>query len=165
LIGTLRKFGDAHNNIRTWVMHSTNWFDLGLDSVANSVDSIVSDIIRVMDVPALGKRFVITDSASLIATGDTPDSYYVLGLVENAVSCVETEAETLIVDPVSGLEQLVYRIQGEYAYNLGLKGFTWDITNGGANPTDNSVATGSNWDKTVTDDKDLAGVVLRCIAA
>jgi hypothetical protein len=165
LIGTLRKFGDAHQNIQAWVMHSTQWFDLGLDAVAESVDSVVSDIVRVFNVPTLGKRVVVTDSASLIKTADTPDSYYVLGLVPNAVSCVETEAETMVMDLVSGLEQIAYRLQGEYAYNLGLKGYTWDIANGGANPSAANLATGSNWDKVAADDKDTSGVILKCIAA
>jgi hypothetical protein len=165
LANTLRKFGDAHQNIAAWVMHSTQWFDLGLDAIATSVDSVVSDIVRVFEVPTLGKRVVVTDSASLIVTADTPDSYYVLGLVENGASCVDTEAETMVMDLVSGLEQISYRLQGEYAYNLGLKGYTWDIANGGANPSAAALATGTNWDQVATDDKDTAGVILKCIAA
>lgn len=41
-----------------------------------------------------------------------------------------------------------------------MKGFAWDVANGGANPTDNALATGSNWDMTATSFKDLAGVSL-----
>jgi hypothetical protein len=70
-----------------------------------------------------------------------------------------------VMDLVSGLEQISYRLQGEYAYNLGLKGYTWDIANGGANPSAAALATGTNWDQVATDDKDTAGVILKCIAA
>ena len=52
------------------------------------------------------------------------------------------------------------RYQGEYAYNMKVKGFTWDVTNGGANPTAAAVATATNWDKTVADDKNIGGVQL-----
>jgi hypothetical protein len=43
-----------------------------------------------------------------------------------------------------------------------VKGYRWDVTNGGANPDDSSLGTGSNWDRAATSDKDLAGVVLKC---
>ncbi|MFN6203939.1 MAG: major capsid protein, partial [Acidobacteriota bacterium] len=68
----------------------------------------------------------------------------------------------ITTEEVTGGEQIVNRIQGEYAFNGGVKGFRCDITNGGANPDDTSLGTGSNWDKAVTSDKDLAGVVLKC---
>jgi thiamine pyrophosphokinase len=49
-------------------------------------------------------------------------------------------------------------LQGEDDYVLGLKGFKWDTTNGGVNPTTANVVTGSNWDVNVASNKDLAGV-------
>ncbi|MGH9339528.1 MAG: major capsid protein, partial [Acidobacteriota bacterium] len=56
---------------------------------------------------------------------------------------------------------LVMRIQGEYAYNLRLRGFAWDVTNGGANPTDSALGTSTNWDKAATADKSLAGIRIK----
>jgi len=165
MIGTMRKFGDASNKIVSWVMHSTSWFDLGLDAVSNSVDSVVSDILRVYDVPMLGRRVLVTDSPSLIATADTPDSYFVLGLTAGGIEVEETQNMVMLQENVLGLEQLAIRIQGEHAYNLSLKGYAWDIGNGAANPTDNAVATGTNWDQIAADDKNTAGVVLKSIAA
>ena len=53
LINTLRKFGDKQSRV-AWVMHSTSWFDLGLDGVDNQIDSVASDIIRVLEVPGMG---------------------------------------------------------------------------------------------------------------
>jgi hypothetical protein len=60
---------------------------------------------------------------------------------------------------------LVVRVQAEYAYSLGIKGFKYDVANGGANPDATAVGTASNWDKVATDKKDLAGVILKCQAA
>ena len=53
----------------------------------------------------------------------------------------ESEEETITSQMVTGLEQLIMRIQGEYTFNVGRKGFKRDITNGGANPTDTALGT------------------------
>lgn len=165
LMRTLQKFGDKQSRIVAWVLHSTNWFDLGVDGVDNQIDSIAADIIRVLNVPGIGRPFIVTDSPSLIATADTPDSYFVLGLTPMGLQLLLTEDQYVTTEEVTGGEQIINRIQGEWAFNVGVKGFKWDITNGGANPDDTALGTGSNWDKTFTADKDLAGVVLKCIAA
>lgn len=165
LLRTLAKFGDKTDRIAAWVMHSTQFFDLGIQSIADDIVNVADGIVRRVDVPGLGRPILVTDSASLIATADTPDSYFVLGLVQGGVDCNESEGVNLLFDNVSGLEQIAVNVQSEYAYNLGLKGFKWDVGNGGANPSASAVATGSNWDKVATSNKDLAGVVLKCQAA
>lgn len=164
LLQTLAKFGDASDKVVAWVMHSQQFFDLGIQSITDNIDSVADGIVRRIDVPGLGRPILVTDSASLIATADTPDSYFVLGLTAGAVDVNESEGINQIVDNVSGLEQIVIRAQAEYAYNLGIKGFKWDVANGGANPTSGTLGTASNWDKVATSDKDLAGVVLKCQA-
>ena len=165
LLRTLGKFGDASDRIVAWVMHSTQFFDLGVQSIADQIETVASGVIRSFNVAGFNRPIIVTDSASLIATADTPDSYFVLGLSRNAIQLIESEAPEFLQDEVSGLEQIVMRYQGEYAYNLGVKGYKWDTTNGGANPSDSAVATGSNWDAAATSDKDKAGVVLKCQAA
>jgi hypothetical protein len=72
-----------------------------------------------------------------------------------------TETNDVVVDDVTGLEVLMTRLQGEFAYNLGVKGFKYDTANGGTNPNATAVGTGSNWDKAATYDKALAGVVIK----
>jgi len=59
---------------------------------------------------------------------------------------------------VTGVGHLLMRIQGEHAFNVGCKGFKRDVTDGGANPTDTALGTTTNWDKDVTEDKNLASV-------
>lgn len=164
LLGTLRKFGDNAPAIRAWVMHSTQWFDLAAGVITDNAayTNIADGVIQSVTVPGLGRPIVITDSASLINTATIPDQYFVLGLTEGAVNVVESSPYDSLVDEVSGLEQIVLRQQAEYGYNLGVKGFKWDVANGGANPTDGAVATATNWDKIAADDKSLAGVVLIC---
>ena len=60
-----------------------------------------------------------------------------------------------------GRENIVTRLQGEYAYNVGCKGVKWDVTNGGVNPSDAAVGTSTNWDSVMDDVKDLGGVIIR----
>ncbi|TXH45715.1 MAG: hypothetical protein E6Q97_30980 [Desulfurellales bacterium] len=165
LIGAMRKMGDARDRLRAWVMHSTQFYDLALDAVAQSVDSVVAGILQVFTIPSIGIPVVVTDSDSLIVTADTPDSYYVLGLTADALQLIDSETTNIVTDVTTGNEQLELRVQGEYAINIGVKGFQWDVANGGANPTDTALGTGTNWDQIATDDKNTAGVALKCIAA
>jgi hypothetical protein len=72
-----------------------------------------------------------------------------------------TEEQYIASQEILGNEQIQTRLQGEYAYNLGLKGFKWDVSNGAANPDSSTIGTGSNWDMAVSSYKDLAGVVLK----
>lgn len=165
LLATLAKFGDKNSRIVAWVMHSTNYFDLGMEGIDQQIDSIAADIIRMVEIAGLGRPLIITDSPSLIATADTPDSYFVLGLVANGLQLEVTEDQYVTMEEVTGLEQLVNRIQGEWAFNVGLKGFKYDSANGGINPDDTALGTGSNWDLAASSAKDTAGVVMKCQAA
>ena len=165
LLRTLGKFGDSSERIVAWVMHSTQFFDLGVQSISDQIETVASSVIQAVNVKGFNRPIIVTDSDSLIATADTPDSYFVLGLTPNAIQLIESESPEFLQDTVSGLEQIVMRYQGEYAYNLGVKGFKWDTANGGANPTAGTLGTASNWDRAATSDKDLAGVVLKCQAA
>lgn len=162
IVQALAKFGDAADEIKCLVFHSKQWFDLvnTMTSVSTELTGVGQMAVQSGIVPAFGRRVVVIDSADLIVTG-SPDNYRCLGLVEGGVVVIESEPPTVVSDVVTGLENLVVRFQGEHAYSLGLKGYTWDIANGGAGPTDAALATGGNWDKVATSDKNTAGVMLR----
>jgi hypothetical protein len=161
LLATLAKFGDASSKIVAWVMHSQQYFDLAKNEISNQVAPIYEGILQRVDVPGFNRPILVTDSASLISSSN----YFVLGLAEGAIQLVDTEPTDIVVDDVTGLLQLVRRYQGEYAFNLGLKGYKYDVANGGANPDATALGTGSNWDANTTSVKDSAGVVLKCLAA
>lgn len=162
LLKTFRKFGDASSRIRTLIMHSEQWFDLLEQGLTDGFETIATGIIESHWVPALSKNVIVTDSPSLIATADTPDSYYVLGLTDGAATASKFNDVQVEVDKSIVNEQLEMLMAGEYRYSLALKGFAYDAANGGANPNAAAVATGSNWDKVVTNYQDLAGVALKC---
>jgi hypothetical protein len=156
LVDTLAQFGDAAQRVRMWVMHSKVYYDLVKEQIAANITNISDFNIASATPVTLNRPVLVTDSASLINGAE----YYTLGLVENAAVLEESEDTLLHTDVITGQENIVARMQGEYAFNLNLKGFRWDVTNGGINPDATSIGTGTNWDKAATADKDLGGVIL-----
>ena len=160
LVKTLAKFGDAAGKVVAWVMHSKPYYDLVGQAITDNVWNVGGLAIMEGSTATLGRPVVITDSSSLLVSG-TPDVYLTLGLVEGAGVAMESEERELVSETVTGLENLVGRIQGEYVYTANAKGFQWDATNGGINPTAGALATASNWDQWALDNKQLPGVLLK----
>lgn len=157
----LKLMGDRTNAIRCFVMHSTPFYDLVGDQMENYQFDTVAGFTIATGLPiAMGRPILVTDSSDLIATTPDPDEYYTLGLVEGAATVIESEARDYASEVQVGLENLVSNFQLEHAFNLELGGFSWDVANGAANPNDATLSTGSNWDKCVTSNKDLAGVLI-----
>lgn len=162
LVDGLALFGDAANRINMWVMHSKPFYDLVKDQMAGGITN-VADVNFASATPlTLGRPVLVTDSESLRSEGSpTGDfDYYTLGLSVDGIVLEDSEEQVMHSEVVTGLESLVVRLQGEFAFNCGLKGYKWDISNGGANPTQATLTTGSNWDASATADKDRAGVII-----
>jgi hypothetical protein len=162
MINALALFGDAGNRIKAWVMHSAPFYHLLAANITVASGNVAGMTLVQGQVASLNRPIIVTDSTNL-QYGSTPD-YAVLGLVENAVTITETERPYVTMAEVTGLENLVVRIQGEFAFNVAVKGFKWDTTNGGTSPAAAAVGTATNWDKVVSSDKDLAGVYLQVSA-
>jgi hypothetical protein len=94
------------------------------------------------------------------ANGSLADTYNTLGLVAGAVTVEESEEETFYTGMLPGNENLQRIWQSEHAFNITVKGSKWDVTNGGANPSDATLGTTTNWDKVASDAKLCAGVRL-----
>lgn len=158
LIAGLALFGDASARVVCWIMHGKPFHDLFADGVANyKIDSVGGFMLVTGNPRSLGRPIVVTDSAALVTTG-APNQYHTLGLVTDAVTVTESEERSIVSEMVTGQENLIMRLQGEYAFNVGVKGAQWDITNGGANPTDANLLLSTNWDTVATDPKGNAGI-------
>lgn len=160
LVSGLAAFGDQAQRIVCWIMHSKPFYDLVKSQIAANITGISNFAVAQASPVTLNRPVIVTDSSALIANLNSPDvnDYYTLGLVADAAVVENSEEQEVVVQDVTGIENLAVRIQGEYAYNLSLKGFQWDVQNGGANPTAGSLATGSNWDVSFTSVKDRSGV-------
>jgi hypothetical protein len=164
LVDAMAKFGDAAERIGLWVMHSKAYFDLVKDQMTNyKLDTIAGAIFAEPTPRTFNRPVLVTDSSSLVVADGVAagvDAYYTLGLTAGAVTIEQTEEQLIHAELITGLENIVVRLQGEYAWNLGLKGAKWDVANGGLNPDATALGTATNWDVVMADRRDLAGVCL-----
>ncbi|WP_372572907.1 major capsid protein [Ruegeria jejuensis] len=158
LVTAAGKFGDRMGDIVVWVLHSKVMTDLYGENLTNTNRLFDIGTIAVME-DGFGRPLVMTDSADLITTG-TPDTYHTLGLSAGAVAIEDNGDLFTNIETSNGNENIARTFQAEYTFNSKVKGYSWDKANGGASPTDVELATGTNWDKVATDDKNTAGVLL-----
>ena len=151
------KFGDASQSLVAQIMQGTTWHKLVGQAIGNSTNLFVAGNVRVVDI--LGKVSIVTDAPALMQTG-TPNKEIILGLVGGAALVHDNRDIISNVQTVNGKERIETTIQTDYTFGLGLKGYTWDVTNGGKSPSNAALATGTNWDKTASSIKDTAGVAL-----
>ena len=169
-------FGDRASRIAAWVTHSKPVFDLWDGNLTNANSLFTFGTVNVIADP-WGRPIVMTDSPDLVnptgiddgdgssADGDAGGamavpSYFTLGLVPGAVSVMDNADFEQNIDTRNGDENITRTIQSEWSFNVGVKGFAWDKTNGGKSPTTAALGTGTNWDKYASSVKDLAGVVV-----
>ena len=154
--GAHAKFGDRSGDLVAQIMTGAVYHKLIGANLTNAPQLFQAQGVRVVDI--LGKAVIVTDAPGLYLAG-TPNKDFVLSLAPDAA--VITDGADLIsnIETKNGQTRIETTMQVDYTFGLGLKGYTWDETNGGKSPTDAEIATGSNWDKIVTDIKFTAGVI------
>ena len=151
------KFGDMSGLLVADIMNGATYHNLIGKALANGEQLFESTNVTVVNI--LGKIFVVSDIPALYEAG-TPNKEAVLsvvnqGIVVDNVSDIVTNLQT-----TNGKHRIETTWQADYTFGIKLKGYSWDITNGGASPTDAELFTGSNWDKNVSSDKHTLGTVL-----
>ena len=157
-----RKFGDSASSISGWIMHSSPTFDFYQANIANSGHLFNYGTVNVVRDP-FGRVLIVTDSSSLVTVDGVSsgvDKYHTLGLVPGGIIVEDNGDFYANVQETNGKENIERSYQAEWSYQLGVKGFAWDMTNGGAAPSNAALATATNWDKYATENKELAGVVV-----
>jgi len=162
LVDGLSKMGDRSERVVAWVMHSKVYFNLVKEQIAQKIDGVSNFNVQTGTPITLNRPVIVTDSASLAVTSGSPavTDYYTLGLVSNGALAEVTETSDIVIDDITGGENILTRLQGEFAYNVGVKGFRYDTAQG-INPNDTTLGTGAYWVKAATDNKSLAGVVIK----
>jgi Major capsid protein 13-like len=150
------KFGDNSQNIRANVMSGATFHKMIGANLANAPQLFQAGNVTVTDI--LGRLHIVTDAPALTIAG-TPTKEVVLGLVTDACTVSDPGDVISNIETKNGKLRIETTMQVDYTFGLGLKGYTWDVTNGGASPSDAALATGTNWDKIATDIKHTAGVV------
>lgn len=162
LIKGMAKLGDQAERVAAWVAHSKPYFDLVGDQAQSTVTNIADRVIYNAVIGTINRPTVISDIPALHDdNASATDTYHTLGLTPGAVTVKETELVTPVTEVVTGLDNLVVRMQGEYAFNLEVKGFAYNVAGGGANPNDSALGTAGNWTKIAASDKDLAGIMIK----
>ena len=160
----MAKLGDQRDAVVAWVTHSKSYGDLVTEAITPTAgaESIIQGVaLYGAAPPSLGRPVFVTDSAALV-DDVTVDKYYTLGLVPGAIRIrVDGQLAAPIIQEVTGLENLCLRIQAEADWFVGILGYAYDVTNGGANPDDTALATTTNWDLAATSYKQSAGVVIK----
>lgn len=150
------KFGDASGSLVCQIMNGTAYHKIIGQNITNANTLYKADGLLIVDV--LGKNIVVTDAPSLYATG-TPNKLKVLSLVPGACTVFDGTEVVSNIATTNGKERIETTLQADYTFGLGLKGYTWDTTNGGKSPTDAEIATGTNWDLVASSIKHSAGVI------
>lgn len=163
LLSGAAKFGDRSQDIVCWLMHSKSAFDIYGQALANQNQLFVFGNIQVV-TDGFGRPLVITDSPNLMVEDGVSagvDAYFQLGLTAGAIIVEQGNEFTDNIETKNGDENILRTYQAEWAYQLGLKGFTWDTAAGGKSPNDAALGTATNWDRVSTSHKDLAGVMVK----
>ncbi len=154
--GAHAKFGDRSGNLVATVVSGATYHKLIGDNLTNTPQLFQSQNVRVVDI--LGKAMIVTDAPALRVAG-TPNKVYALSLVDSAAVVHDAGDVISNIQTNNGQTRIETTMQIDYSFGLGLKGYTWDETNGGKSPTDAALGLGTNWDKVATDIKNTAGVV------
>jgi hypothetical protein len=149
-------FGDNSSSIVANVMNGDSYHKLIAQNLTNGAQLFVAQNVQVVDI--LGRPVVVTDAPALYAAG-TPNKNKVLGLADSAAIVYDGGDVISNIETNNGQTRIETTMQVDYTFGVALKGYTWDITNGGKSPTDAELATGSNWDKVATSIKHTAGVI------
>lgn len=158
LSNTAGKLGDYMSEIVCWLMHSKSMTDLYGNALANNERLFNYGNVNVIRDP-FGRVYVMADVPALMLAG-SPTKFHTLGLTPGAVD-IETQDDFYAnVSETNGNENIHRTYQAEWSYMAGVKGFSWDKTNGGKAPNDAALFTTTNWDQIVTSLKDGPGVML-----
>ena len=159
LDATAGLFGDNQQSIAAWIMHSGVFNQLSQAGLTNTERLFTYGNVNIMQ-DATGRPFIVSDIPALKTA-----TYQTLGLVTGGATVEQNNDYFANIETSNGQENITRTQQAEWSYNLSLKGYKWDETNGGPSPSDAALATGTNWDKQATDIKNTAGVAMVSLLA
>lgn len=150
------KFGDQSQLLITDIMTGAAYHTLVDKALTNANQLFVAGNVMVVDV--LGKRYVISDIPALYEAG-APNKTKVLSVVANGI-IVDNASDILSnIDTSNGSTRIQTTWQADYSFGLKLKGYSWDVANGGKSPLDAELFTAANWDKAVAENKHTLGTL------
>lgn len=156
LNGSHAKFGDMSQLLRADVMSGAAYHKLLEKGLQNGERLFESTNVTVQSI--LGKIFVVSDIPALTEAG-SPNKAKVLSLVDRGIIVDNTSDIITNLETTNGNQRIETTWQADYTFGTKLKGYAWDIANGGASPTDTELFTGTNWDVKMASVKHTAGTL------
>tara|TARA_R100000951_G_scaffold116409_1_gene128099 strand:- start:6837 stop:7805 length:969 start_codon:yes stop_codon:yes gene_type:complete len=150
------KFGDMQGMLVADVMHSSGNESLIDKALANGEQLFVSSNVTVVSI--LGKIMVVSDIPALYVAG-TPNKTKVLSVTAGGIVVSNSSDIITNMETNNGNTRIETTWQADYTFGLQLKGYAWDVANGGASPLDAELFTGTNWDIAVTSNKHTLGTL------
>lgn len=150
------KFGDMQGMLVADIMHSSGNESLIDKALANGEQLFVSSNVTVVSI--LGKILVVSDIPALYVAG-IPNKTKVLSVVAGGIIVDNASDIITNMQTNNGKERIETTWQADYTFGLQLKGYAWDVANGGASPIDAELFTGTNWDIAVTSNKHTLGTL------
>ena len=152
-----RKFGDMSSILAADVMTGDVYHRLVAEAITNGNRLFLSTNVQVVDI--LGKLVVISDIPALYEAG-TPNKDKVLSVTSGGIIVDNSSDIVSNMETSNGNKRIETTWQADYTFGVKLKGYAWDVANGGASPTDAELFTGTNWDKAVAENKHTLGTLL-----
>ena len=152
-----RKFGDMSSILSADVMTGDVYHRLVAEAITNGNRLFLSTNVQVVDI--LGKIVIISDIPALFTAG-TPNKDKVLSVTAGGIIVDNSSDIVSNMETSNGKKRIETTWQSDYTFGVKLKGYAWDVANGGASPTDAELFTGTNWDKAVTENKHTLGTLL-----
>ncbi|MBF2899844.1 major capsid protein [Pseudomonas aeruginosa] len=154
-------FGDHSSHLIAQVMDGAQFHTFIGQNLTNAQQLFQSTGVRVVDI--LGRLIVVTDAPALYTPAVTdpaaPAKRRVLSLTQGAATVHDARDLISNIETSNGKERIETTLQIDYSFGVGLRGYAWDVANGGASPDDAALSTGANWDKVATSVKHTAGVL------
>lgn len=146
-------FGDHSGNLIAQVMDGPSYHRLIGNNLQNATTLFQATNVRVVDI--LGKPVVVTDAPALSQGGTTN----VLSLTDSAAIVHDGGDIVTNIETKNGQTRIETTLQMDYAFGLGLRGYSWSEGAGGASPDDAALTTGANWQRVASSVKHTAGVL------
>ena len=166
LIEAVALLGDANlSESGVLIMHSDKYWGLVGEQVTQKIPDVAGLNLFQGSPATLGIPTLVTNAPGLKGTRgsgptDVPE-YYTLGLFPGAVRVRNAmEREVVIPDVDTSAQSAILKLHLEGAHSVQVRGYAWDVTNGGISPDDAKLGTSTNWDAYTTDIQQRAGFCL-----
>lgn len=154
-------FDDKYDEVAAYVMNVNAWFDLRRNITSNyKFDTVGGVQIASGMTETMGKPVIVSNIPALSWDSDAMGNFKnrIVALKPGAIQITERDGRISRVDEVTDQENIGVRLATDGSCRMGLLGYSWDIANGGASPSDAALQLGTNWDANI--DSTLSGIAV-----